>query len=64
MTITPKSDNLTEEETKSIKFASQNSKAIFIQQAGALKDDTYLDELRDVIYQVRERSETDDAVSS
>jgi hypothetical protein len=64
MTIAPKSDNLTEEETKSIKFAAQNSKAIFIQQAGTLKDDTSLDELRNAIYQARERSETDDAVSS
>lgn len=64
MAITPKSDNLTERETKSIKFASQNTKAIFIQQAGTLKDDTSLDELRNAIYQARERSETDDAVSA
>ncbi|MCZ8036543.1 MAG: hypothetical protein O9276_00015 [Microcystis sp. LE17-20A] len=44
--------------------SSPNSKAIFLQQAGALSDDSSLADLRDSIYQARGRSETDDDVSS
>ncbi|GBL12397.1 MAG: hypothetical protein ACK47N_18825 [Microcystis sp.] len=74
MTITPKSeqlssDTLLEQEAKTLKTSfpsnsSPNSKAIFLQQAGALSDDSSLADLRDSIYQARGRSETDDDVSS
>lgn len=42
---------------------TQNSKAIFLQQAGILKDDSSLSDLRKSIYQTRGRSETNDDVS-
>ncbi|AUS35891.1 hypothetical protein amyaer_p04655 (plasmid) [Microcystis aeruginosa NIES-2481] len=74
MTITPKSeqlnsDTLLEQEAKTLKTSfpsnsSPNSKAIFLQQVGALSDDSSLSDLRDSIYQARGRSETDDDVSS
>lgn len=74
MAVTPKSeklssDTLLEEEVKTLKISSPsnsapNSKAIFLQQAGALRDDRSLADLRDSIYQARGRSETEDDVSS
>jgi hypothetical protein len=42
---------------------SQNSKTIFLQQAGSVADDDSLSDLRNSIYQTRGRSETDDDVS-
>lgn len=64
-----RSDTLLEQEAKTLKTSfpsnsSPNSKAIFLQQAGALSDDSSLADLRDSIYQARGRSETDDDVSS
>ena len=74
MAVTPKSeklssDTLLEQEAKTLKISSlsnssPNSKAIFLQQAGALSDDSSLADLRDSIYQARGRSETEDDVSS
>ncbi|TRU79943.1 MAG: hypothetical protein EWV76_24155 [Microcystis novacekii Mn_MB_F_20050700_S1] len=74
MAVTPKpeklsSDTLLEEEVKTLKISSPsnsapNSKAIFLQQAGTLSDDSSLADLRDSIYQARGRSETEDDVSS
>ncbi len=69
MTLTPKQDNLTssplaETKTKSPNLSPQKSMNIFLKQAGKLKDDSSLAELREAIYQARGRSETDDAVSS
>ena len=74
MAVTPKpekliSEPLSEQEAKALNIpslsnSSQNSKAIFLQQAGALSDDSSLADLRDSIYQARGRSETDDDVSS
>jgi hypothetical protein len=74
MAVTPKpekliSEPLLEQEAKAFKppslsNSSQNSKAIFLQQAGTLSDDSSLADLRDSIYQARGRSETDDDVSS
>lgn len=69
MTLTPKPDSLTshaldDKETKSSKLSSQKSKTMFLEQAGTLKDDNSLADLRKAIYQARGRSETDDAVSS
>ena len=69
MTLTPKPNNLTSEpladtETKSPNLSPQKSMNIFLKQAGKLKDDSSLAELREAIYQARGRSETDDAVSS
>jgi len=39
---------------------AQDSRDILLHQAGALKDDPYLDELLAEIYRDRKRSETDD----
>src|SRR5262250_2302492 len=39
---------------------AQDSRALLLQQAGALKDDPYLVELLDSIYRDRKRSEADD----
>jgi hypothetical protein len=74
MAVTPKpeqlsSDTLLEQESKTLKISSlpnssPNSKAIFLQQVGALSDDSSLADLRDSIYQARGRSETGDDVSS
>lgn len=74
MTVTPKrenliSDPLLEQESQTFDYASiasscQNSKAIFLRQAGILKDDSSLAELRNSIYQARGRSEIDDDLSS
>ncbi len=38
---------------------SQDSRTILLQQAGALADDEYLPQLRDAIYVLRERPETE-----
>src|SRR5262249_3088961 len=38
---------------------AQDSRDVLLQQAGALKDDPYLDELLDIIYRGRKQSETD-----
>ena len=69
MTLTPKQDNLTSEtfadtETKPLNLSPQKSITVFLKQAGQLKDDSSLADLREAIYQARGRSETDDAVSS
>ncbi len=69
MTLTPKQDNLTSEtladtETKSPNLSPQKSVTVFLKQAGQLKDDSSLADLREAIYQARRRSETDDAISS
>jgi hypothetical protein len=74
MTITPQPEKLISEpllgqETKafnppSLSNSAPNSKSIFLQQAGALSDDSSLADLRDSIYQARGRSETEDDVSS
>jgi len=72
MAVTPKQEKLIRnsevstqtEHTPSSSNPSQNSKAIFLQQAGALGDDSSLVDLRSSIYQARGRSETDDDVSS
>lgn len=74
MAVTPKpekliSEPLLEQEAKafnppSLSNSSQNSKAIFLQQAGTLSNDSSLADLRDAIYQARGRSETNDDVSS
>jgi hypothetical protein len=60
---------LSEQEDKDFKLPSPSdsyldSKAIFLQQAGALSDDSSLADIRNSIYQARGRSETDDDVSS
>ncbi|MGK7959695.1 hypothetical protein [Crocosphaera sp.] len=60
MTITPKP----EQDKKTVDTAKQDSKTLFLQQAGAFSDDSSLSELRNNIYQARGRSETDDDVSS
>ncbi len=60
MTITPKP----EQKRKTVKTAKQDSKTLFLKQAGAFSDDTCISELRNNIYQARGRSETDDDVSS
>mgnify|MGYP003482219422 FL=1 len=39
---------------------ANNSRSILLNQAGVFADDDSLEELRENIYQVRERSETDD----
>lgn len=74
MAVTPKSEKLSsntllEQEAKVLKISSPSnsspkSKTIFLQQAGALRDDSSLADLRDFIYQARGRSETEDDVSS
>jgi hypothetical protein len=69
MAVTPKreqiiNDPLSEQKTKAFNTTSQNSKAIFLQQASALSDDSSLCDLRNSIYQARGRSETDDDVFS
>jgi hypothetical protein len=74
MAVTPKpekliSEPLSEQEVKTLNIpslsnSSQNSQAIFLQQAGTLSDDSSLADLRDSIYQARGRSETEDDVSS
>ena len=72
MAVTPKPEKLVSpfevgmqaEDTPSSSNPSQNSKAIFLQQAGTLGDDSSLSDLRNSIYQARGRSETDDDVSS
>ena len=43
---------------------ANNSRSILLNQAGAFADDDSLEELRENIYQVRERSETDDNLAS
>jgi hypothetical protein len=55
-------DSLQKEESKIIS-SSQNSKTIFLQQAGSFADDDSLPNLRNSIYQARGRSETDNDVS-
>jgi hypothetical protein len=71
MAVTPKSEKLISEPLlereptiSSSSNSSPNSKAIFLQQAGALSDDSSLADLRNSIYQARGRSETEDDVSS
>ena len=74
MAVTPKSEKLSnntllQQEAKTLKISSSsnsspNSKTIFLQQAGALSDDTSLADLRHSIYQARGRSETEDDLSS
>ena len=74
MAVTPKpekliSEPLSEQEAKALNIpslsnSSQNSQAIFLQQAGTVSDDSSLADLRDSIYQARGRSETEDDVSS
>lgn len=74
MSVTPKSeklssDTLLEQEANTLKLSSPSnsspkSKTIFLQQAGALSDDSSMSDLRDSIYQARGRSETEDDVSS
>ena len=67
MVSTPKKQKLIinslEKEESKIISPSQNSKAIFLQQAGSFADDDSLSDLRNSIYQARGRSETDDDVS-
>ncbi|MEG3439289.1 hypothetical protein V0288_19340 [Pannus brasiliensis CCIBt3594] len=64
MAVTPKSENsideplLEREGTSSLFDSSQDSKAIFLQQAGAFRDDSSLVKLRNSIYQARGRSES------
>jgi hypothetical protein len=55
-------DSLEKGESKIIS-SSQNSKTIFLQQAGSFADDDSLPNLRNSIYQARGRSETDNDVS-
>jgi excisionase family DNA binding protein len=43
---------------------ANNSRSILLNQAGVFADDDSLEELRETIYQVRERSETDDNLAS
>ncbi|MCA2814317.1 MULTISPECIES: hypothetical protein [unclassified Microcystis] len=74
MAVKPKSEKLNsdillKQETKafnppSLPNSSPKSKTVFLQQAGALRDDSSLADLRDSIYQARGRSETEDDVSS
>jgi hypothetical protein len=67
MVSTPKKQQLTidspEKAESKIISPFQNSKAIFLQQAGSFADDDSLPDLRDSIYQARGRSETDNDVS-
>jgi hypothetical protein len=67
MVSTPKKQKLIinslEKEESKIISPSQNSKTIFLQQAGSFADDDSLSDLRNSIYQARGRSETDDDVS-
>ena len=67
MVSTPKKQKLIinslEKEESKIISSSQNSKTIFLQQAGSFADDDSLFDLRNSIYQARGRSETDDDVS-
>jgi hypothetical protein len=67
MVSTPKKQKLIinslEKEESKIISPSQNSKTIFLQQAGSVADDDSLSDLRNSIDQARGRSETDDDVS-
>lgn len=69
MKATPKTDPmikdaLSEQASNREHSLSKKSKAIFLEQAGALSDDPSLSQLRDTIYQARGRSEIDNHVSS
>jgi hypothetical protein len=69
MEITPRlepitKDSLSDQPLTGKMSHPKHSKTIFLQQAGALRDDPSLSELKDKIYRIRGRSEIDNDVSS